>query len=352
MNKKTQRSRITGGSDTTPTISIDYLSVSFLELPGVLDECKRIFGGSKPWLPVAGQNGFDSGLQQGRITIFHGGNDSIWVELRGQGCRQIEAERKIENERDWMGFVDQIDSWGGRVKRLDFAIDDRAALVKMSTVFGKMRRGELTGRFRNGWECNKYEFRHGQVVGKKAVFGGAESDYQVVIYDKASEQEEKGMGVEGHWTRVEVRAKGQNAVALSRAFVENGFDAIIGDLRARLAFRVRPKGRDSNRSRWKVCRWWVELLRCSPKLVPCATPQKINQDLTARMITQYGPTLAQFAEEHGGDAVQAILDSARQREARKAMRKVNTSPLPESRVMRGVRTSRQLRARMKGRNII
>lgn len=184
----------------------------------------------------------------------------------------------------------------GRVRRVDFALDDRHGLVTYERLWTAVREGTILAR---AHERNFIEKRgsHGEHRGWTLYVGSRSSQAVVRIYDKAAEQK-----VAGPWWRCELEAKGDFGDALARAVLADGVDVVIGQLNRRLRFAV-PTG-DANRGRWPVAPWWAQFIGSLERGAPltCGEPVATTLDSMREYVRrQAGPVLAALMLADGGD---------------------------------------------------
>jgi hypothetical protein len=110
-------------------------------------------------------------------------------------------------------------------------------------------------------------------------------------------------------------------------FTEKGFAAILGDLRARLSFRI-PSKTDRNRGRWRECDWWLKFLGSTPvQPIQVVKPQAAEESTAANLVRQYGPFLGSLQETpEGSEILDWILESSVDRHESKKLDQVQPEP--------------------------
>jgi len=281
--------------------SIDYLSITWPDLPGMYDHILNLLGGKGKWIRIGGHQGYGKGVERGEIRVYSEGNGTILAVLKGEGCRQLASERAITTEADWQNLVREISESGGRATRIDVAFDDFRGIVKFSTIYRKACEHHFTTEFRKYWTSTDRATGADRQISACVKFGGKQSDRQVVIYDKALES-----GSEGPWIRIETQARRAVARALMLRFLEDGFAAITADIRARITFRVPPRGdRSLEKELWKVCRWWDQMVGSrSTKFSPIES-QVARQGTDHRLI-QFRALLVKEYEEAGEAGLKSL----------------------------------------------
>lgn len=287
---------------------IDWLSVTFpaeLGLELILDT----FGG-EGWVPMErGARGYPKGFIRGGIMVLWGARPEmgIHVSASGEGCRNLEAIGRISDEEEgpshtWQTFLALVMMLGGRLSRLDVAMDDREGLIEPATLEEATRKRLLVTRFKQvdvrmgTIDPSTGEQREGHTV----YFGNRTSDCMVRVYDKGAEQRAKGRLVDGHWCRVEMELKQERAQGMALAIVECGFAAVPKVLKSYMDFK--QQGTHSQRERWQTCEWWAEFLATMEKLQLSVDPVYRTLERSFEWIrAQVAPTLSMMLQAWGGD---------------------------------------------------
>lgn len=165
-----------------------------------------------------GQYGYEGQYYTGNITVLVSSNPVLGVllELKGKGCRQMEAYLTAEG-RSWYDFMLDCLSAGGVMKRLDLAINDRAGILDIPMLAEKWRRGEAISYFRgqkhyDGTQKNGDDMP--ESTGNTLYIGSTKSEVYFCIYEKAKEQHAKfGVDIEDMEVknRFEIRLKNERA---------------------------------------------------------------------------------------------------------------------------------------------
>lgn len=165
-----------------------------------------------------GKYGYEEQYFTGNIVLLVSSNPVLGVllELKGKGCRQMEAYLTAEG-RSWFDFMMDCLSAGGVMKRLDLAINDRAGILNIPMLKEKWKRGEAISYFRGhkGYDSTK---KNGGIIpedtGNTLYVGSTSSEVYFCIYEKAKEQYAKlGMDIEDIEVknRFEIRLKNERA---------------------------------------------------------------------------------------------------------------------------------------------
>lgn len=239
--------------------------------------------------------GYRSAEGAGHVTVLHDGNEGMGtcVDITGKGCRELEAEGRVQ---DYAEFVGDVMGIGGKFSRIDFAIDDREGIIDLDVIQQAAEEGRLSTHFRNwrveeGWRV----VGGGKEGGRTLYFGKRTSSVMVRIYDKAAQE-----GVPGHWVRVEIEAKDERAQALVEAFHARGMQVVAEYLLALLDFK--EQGEHSLRSRWQTAAWWAALLDTTRKLrLRIAGTVQTLEQVKRWLQKQVAPSLAILMMASGGD---------------------------------------------------
>ena len=86
-----------------------------------------------------GKYGYESKYVLGDINIMCSMQEHLGVllELKGKGCRQLESYL-LAQERSWYDFMLDCMTAGGVMKRLDLAINERAGILDIPKLKGKI----------------------------------------------------------------------------------------------------------------------------------------------------------------------------------------------------------------------
>lgn len=159
------------------------------------------------------------------VTIRLGGPELITgykssqIELRGQGCREVEAH----SSKTWIDIFSFFTLvLQGSPTRLDIAIDDyEGKYCTQETIKETLDKGNYITSFRN----KDYTLHGNEKTGWSIQFGSHKSTQMLVIYDKLKEQISKGNSTEQtFWTRYEMRYMKGKAYDVVLNYIENKID--------------------------------------------------------------------------------------------------------------------------------
>ena len=96
-----------------------------------------------------GKYGYESKYVLGDINVMCSMQEHLGVllELKGRGCRQMESYL-LAQERSWYDFMLDCLTAGGKMKRLDLAINDKAGILDIPKLKEKYKAGECISYFR------------------------------------------------------------------------------------------------------------------------------------------------------------------------------------------------------------
>lgn len=220
----------------------------------------------------------------------------VCVSMSGNGCRTFETMSKLTLDlKDRQGtssvafpalFQLLVSDTDANVSRIDIACDDRAGYLDMDAILTKTQTNEVNSRMTK--RSTVVSFDGTQCNGATVYIGAPSSSFRVRIYDKALEQ-----GESGHWVRVELVMRSQNA----NAFVEQMTTSEnVGKLAAQVindkfSFIERD---DSNITRCSVCSWWKDFVDEleAVRLVAREVIQHTVEQIGSWVEAQVGPSLA------------------------------------------------------------
>ncbi len=199
-----------------------------------------------------GKYGYESKYVLGDINIMCSMQEHLGVllELKGRGCRQMESYL-LAQERSWYGFMLNCMTAGGKMKRLDLAINDKAGILDIPKLKAKYKAGECISYFRmqkdySGTEkCGSDTPKN---TGETLYLGSTSSELYMCAYQKNYEQYVKN-GTEVEDTeiknRFEIRGSTSSELYMCayqknyEQYVKNGTE--IEDTEIKNRFEIRMK---------------------------------------------------------------------------------------------------------------
>lgn len=259
------------------SVLIDYFSVTVPQSVGAEVVADKFF--KKPlseWdVKSVSYYGYTLRYSWGHISIFDGATDAvkgIHIDLKGQGCRQLEHmvfDSSGDCETQWKLWIDQWVLFGGSWSRLDLSADLRSRAGELpfdiDTLLHELaHRSHWRGLWRK-FSIDQHFSADGDDIlttGRELVLGTKQSRIFSAIYDKGLERKARGYEIEGEWLRWEVRSHGERATALALLLTgDRGFGGIFSDTVGHYINFVKPESSsDSNVSRRDLAEWWSKFL--------------------------------------------------------------------------------------------
>lgn len=270
---------------------IDYCSVTF---PDSYDLAllQVLVCGTSQWDDLhKGFRNYERSARCGNVRVGWSGQNGVHFDIPAQGCRQIDGEHG-------QGWTDKLSVWrgmGAHFTRLDVAWDDRAGLLDLDEVRGKIEAGELVTRARQASEVTGLAMGDPfEQVGRTIYVGSFKSDTLVRFYDKAAEQ-----GLAEHWVRCEVVWRDRRADAAVDAYIAGGMPKLAGALLAHLRF-IEGSGRSrrSNETVWSV--WEVFLEQAAKARLVVQRVVRTMEKVWCWFDRSLAPSLALLLATQGG----------------------------------------------------
>lgn len=183
------------------------------------------------------------------------------VVMSGQACREFE----LYNGNRWYDFLQSILDLGGHFTRFDSAIDDFKGYFKIPNLVKKIKKGELTSKFKRCKRIEDILIKDGSTKGTTLYYGRSTSDIQIYMYEKNYEQREELLIPV--WNRTELRMRDDRATMFVMQILStrNIAKSTLGVISNYLTFKD-SNSSDSNKSRWKVSRFWTKFLNDAEKV--------------------------------------------------------------------------------------
>lgn len=211
--------------------------------------------------PRKGLYGYSSALYYDGVVIAWGGNDSIFVQMSGTGCRTWED---LHPRTTWQQHITELrqEYKSLHISRIDIACDTFGKL-KLKTIQNYTRKEKYISRWK------QYLIQEG-VVENSVIWGSAKSDFRLRIYDKTQEREVKSGAdpaeIPRDWVRCEFQLRNQAAESFIRSWLDCGDigSTYRGIMRNQLLYVVSYDGK--NRDRADLAPWWDKLLGDSEQI--------------------------------------------------------------------------------------
>ena len=278
-----------------------------------------------------GKYGYESKYVLGDINIMCSMQEHLGVllELKGRGCRQMESYL-LAQERSWYDFMLDCMTAGGKMKRLDLAINDKAGILDIPKLKAKYKAGECISYFRmqkdySGTEkCGSDTPKN---TGETLYLGSTSSELYMCAYQKNYEQYVKN-GTEVEDTeiknRFEIRLKNERAYYAVRDLLtyhdaeRTAFDIINRYM------RFADKEVEKRRSEWQTNEKWAYFIgsdRGRLKLTTKPEPYTLTRTLNwiGRQVAPTWKVLEQIDRTNGTTYLKDILEHTRLTERHKKL---------------------------------
>lgn len=231
------------------------------------------------------------------ISVHYNGREDmgVWVEMSGQGCRAFESISQL----GWPGLFSFISESGLKITRLDVAFDDHTGILHMRDIIEDTQDGNFVSRS-DYWETVLSS------KGSTVQIGSPQSKVLVRIYDKARERHcEEGT----HWNRVELQLRDDRAIQFTRLRLPIG-EAFSGVLLNYLRYVI-PDGEDSNRWRWPMRPYWLDMLEVlTPISIYTAPGLEYNVDRCREyVVNQAGNAIDCLIKIYGLNEFRTMIDN-------------------------------------------
>lgn len=252
---------------------------------------------SCPWQEIKGAHGYRDRKYFSSISVHYNGREDmgVWVEMSGQGCRVFESISQL----GWPGLFSFISESGLKITRLDVAFDDHTGILYMRDIIEDTQDGNFVSRS-DYWETVLSS------KGSTVQIGSPQSKVLVRIYDKARERHcEEGT----HWNRVELQLRDDRAIQFTRLQLPIG-EAFSGVLLNYLRYVI-PDGEDSNRWRWPMRPYWLDMLEVlTPISIYTAPGLEYNVDRCREyVVNQAGNAIDCLIKIYGLNEFRTMIDN-------------------------------------------
>jgi phage replication initiation protein len=207
-----------------------------------------------------GAHGWTDALRFKGIAVYYGGNPYFHIEMSGEGCRLFENLTPLT----WQQVFAEMIIHGAKFTRVDLAIDDFKGYFSVKKLINLAKKGLCRSHFKRGRAIEEFDLDDGTEYGKTLYLGKGSSRIQVRFYDKREERAAKGyeiLEVMNCWNRTEIQLRDERAQKAAQflATTDEIGKCVYGILSEYCTFVVRDK-HDSNKSRWRVQRFWEKFI--------------------------------------------------------------------------------------------
>lgn len=194
------------------------------------------------------------------------------IELKGQGCRELESRFINEYVKGYYDVMYNCLSYGGWTTRFDVFIDVYNGSITTKELDYKIQNCEYVSVFRKvRFDGDKY-CKDYSSSGWGYLFGSENSGTKLRIYDKLAEQIAKGKEIDVRiksWIRYEIRFYHDIAKTMSLELINNlanmeswAYSLLKGII------EFKEPSNAINKSEWKIWKKWEDLLGNVKKTKP------------------------------------------------------------------------------------
>ena len=256
-------------------------------------------------------------LTNGSGRLAYGAPDrrlEVSVDLPGSIVRTWTPEQ-FHHTLSW------ISAKGGRVTRLDCALDDRRNLVPIATVRKAIEDGQYVTRARRANSIKTHSASTWSLEGETIYLGSGESETRLRVYDKSGQLKlEGGCDWPQYGIRWELQLRKGRAQAMGHELVltpqQEWRRLVVGVVRSFVDFRdVTRASSKWQRSRAEVLPWWGQLTEGFERaILVVEAPREWGLQNARRSLKQTAPGLSVLADSPGGwDEIKAGIDEGRAR---------------------------------------
>lgn len=229
-----------------------------------------------------GWRNYDHCWKWGEIRCAYGGQEGIHVAVGGSGCRQLEAISGF----DWRSGLNRWLADGASFTVAHAAFDEHCGLIDIGVVHACVKSGAFLSASRKWEHYESNEDGGGERIGETVYVGSVSAALRSCFYNKAVEQ-----GVDGHWSRAELRGRDEWANLMVRAFLDGGSVGMAELFLRHVEFKVLTGLVHKNEE--KTCEWWAEFVGyCCKAKIELPKHQTSLYALARHLDEQYGAALA------------------------------------------------------------
>lgn len=226
---------------------------------------------------IPGRYFYNTGLTlNGYVNIYYNDLDKSLIRntqfsrnyvFTGQGSTDL--AKKINSQ--WIDLMKKILNLGGKITRLDLAIDDFEGFLDLE---------EMEKFLENGWyrsvkktynvvkEKNRRETKGRTLYIGKYRVSGSKGNYYARFYDKLAQYKEKKELVpveveeSGFWQRYEISFTKKKAMDVVELMVLEGksMELVYSETMKTIIEFLEFNSEDKNKSRWEMVGWWTNFI--------------------------------------------------------------------------------------------
>lgn len=265
-----------------------------------------------------GKMGYKQQLFYNDTYILYDGNPGMGVHviMSGQGCRYYESEQNL------VDLIERISTAGGKLTRIDLAMDDKVGkTIPFNQLVKDITSGNTVTKWKHNIEIIKRNNSDGSVVGHTVNVGSGASRLYMRLYNKAMEQ-----NIEGVWNRLELEIKKEYAEQVQKLITDQNVGQLMAEIINNYIRIVQPSENDSNKSRWTTKPYWEKLIATTEKQQLTVKPEERTIiDNKMWIENQVAPTLAliTMSDDNTIDFLIEQIKQGKKRLKKKHLKKLN-----------------------------
>lgn len=232
-----------------------------------------------------GKLGYRSQMYYNNISVLYEGTPTMGVHviLSGQGCRYYESEHPL------IELIERINTHGGKLTRIDLAMDDTSGkVIKFDNLVKDITAANVITRWKDNTEIIKRSNSDSSKQGHTINVGSGASRIYMRIYNKALEQKQEGV-----WNRIELEIKKEYAEQIQQLLTTENVGQLMAKIMNNYIRIVEPNENDKNKSRWKTKPYWERIIKTTEKQKLTRLSVEKTVDTTKDWIRkQIAPSLA------------------------------------------------------------
>jgi len=243
-----------GTNDLANRLTVDWVeftldcTVDWSEWPKRFEATYQI----DPVLAPRGLHGYRNQYKIGRMIVLTNGTAEMGhhVIMGGECLRDLAIDPVL--------LLGMVREFGGKITRLDLALDDYQQHITMDRMLACLRDGRLVCKSRKYQLVESGLLDNSAEVGRTLYVGSGKSTVMWRIYEKARQlRQAKKTETTLDWLRWEVQIRADRAaIVAEQIFAEQSLAVVYAALLGGY-ISIRDKSDDdSNRSRWAVSELW------------------------------------------------------------------------------------------------
>lgn len=203
-----------------------------------------------------GLHGYRSQYKFGRMVVLTNGTPEMGhhVIMGGECLRDLRIEPVL--------LLGMVREFGGKITRLDLALDDYQQYICMDRLLSWLRSGRMVCKSRQYQLVEGGSLDNQSEVRRTLYVGSGKSNVFWRIYEKARElRNKKKSETTLDWLRWEVQLRADRAAIIAEEIIKEQSVAIVFGALLGGYISIRDVDvNDSNRSRWTVTKAWADFV--------------------------------------------------------------------------------------------